>query len=188
MQNRCSLSHLDHESRSTTREVVRCPHARPNAIEQRQARSLRRYKAAHLREQTDDRGLSQHCALAAHVWSSDDQKSISGIVEINAIGYKSRFAEYFNHGMAALHDFNFIAVVHLRTRETAPRRSFSERAKCIDDGKGACCGLNAFCSRGNLPADAIEKFRFKKNDPLFSSENLLFPIAQFRSGKSFCIR
>src|SRR6266536_3034294 len=161
MQNRCSLSHLDHESRSTTREVVRCPHARPNAIEQRQARALRRYKAAHLRQQTDDSGLPQHRALAAHVWSSDDQKSIRRVVEIDAIGYKSRFAEYFDHGMAALHDFNFIAVVHLRTRVTAPCRSFSQRGKRIEYGERACCCLNAFCSRRNLPANVIEKLRFK---------------------------
>ena len=59
MQDVGGLLHLDHERRVATRDVVGCPYARVNTIDQSDLGARRRHERAGLGHQTDQCRLSQ---------------------------------------------------------------------------------------------------------------------------------
>src|ERR1044072_2197554 len=70
------LSHLDHEGRAASGEVVRSSDACPDAVEDGQARMFGGHERAHLCEQTDKRRLTKEGALASHVRAGDDEQAL----------------------------------------------------------------------------------------------------------------
>ena len=61
------LAHLDHEGALAARQVVARADAREDAVDDADARALRRHVAAHLREDDDERHLAHERRLARHV-------------------------------------------------------------------------------------------------------------------------
>src|SRR5436190_20186597 len=90
--------------------------------------------------------------------------------------------------MTPVHDFDFIAIMHLRPHIATPHRSFSQRRNRIQTCKGPRSRLNAQTLSRNLPAHEREDFRLELQNSLFGAQDLAFPFFQRSRGESFSVR
>ena len=72
IEDRGGLHHLHHEGRAPAGKIVGGPDPREQAVDDADARLLRRHEAPHLGEHRDQRVLAQVSRLARHVGAGDE--------------------------------------------------------------------------------------------------------------------
>ena len=87
IQDRGSLDHLDHKGGPPPRQIVRRPNATEQLAHQSDLGPRCRHETAHLRQQRDQRDLSQKGGLARHI-RPGQQPDIRPIAQVAVIGHE----------------------------------------------------------------------------------------------------
>ncbi len=110
VQDGGGLDHLDHEGRSSPREIVGGADAAEQAVDDADMGALRRHIAADLRQHGDQRVLAQEGRLAGHVRAGHqpDMAGVGGVVAERAVvrdeGAAGCLQRLLDDGMAAALD------------------------------------------------------------------------------------
>src|SRR5947209_3237720 len=128
MKNLSGLRHLNHEGGAPARKIIRCSDARPDAINERQACTLRRNERPGLSEYCDDCRLPKYSAFASHVRACDDEQAVRRAVHIKIVRDEWLLTDSFNYRMTALRYLYLISVVHDGSNVAVARSGFSERS------------------------------------------------------------
>jgi hypothetical protein len=135
MQNVCGLLHLNHERRLAARDVVRCPDARVNAIDDTDFRPGRWNERPCLGHKADERRLPQIGRLAAHVRPGEDHKMARCGVERHVVRHECPGAVALDDRMPSVDDRQLVAVMHMRFGVVRERGRLREARQHVERGE-----------------------------------------------------
>src|SRR5687768_16394140 len=85
VENDRRFGHFHHECRPSAGEVVRCPNAGEDAVDDRQSGFVGGNEGTHLSENAYQGGLAKVRRLTTHIRPGDDSKILAGTVEKNVV-------------------------------------------------------------------------------------------------------
>ena len=178
------LLHLHHERRLTAGDVVGRPDAREDAVDDRHLGVFRRDERADLREQGDERRLSQVGRLAAHVRPGQDHQLPRRSVQVDVVRDERLGREALDHGMAAVGHGVVVAVMDVRFGEVCDGRGFGQAGKDVEGGQGARSVLDARRFGADTRTQSFEDFQLALENPLVGAKDLPFVLLQRGRGEA----
>ena len=183
VQNVGGFLHLDHERGVTASDVVRCPDAREDAIDDWNLGVAGRYERADLRHERDERSLPEISRLAAHVRPGQDDELTARAVEIDVVGHE-RVGESLNDRVTAVGDHELVTLVQMRLGVVGDRGRFGQSGQDVERREGARRVLDSRRFGRHARAQRFENLELSREDPLVGAEHLLFVLLERRRRES----
>ena len=183
------LRHLYHKGGFARRNIIGCAYPGKYLIDVPDACRFGRHVRSHLRQQHNQRRLSEQGRFTRHVWTGNHDDLLFVVVECQVVG-NVLFADrelLFDHRMTPAFDLKQIAVVHIRAGVFVLNCHCGERAQTVDLGRQAGIELNGlviFCQRID---QIVEKGGFERQNTLFSPQNFGLILFQLLRNITFRI-
>ena len=185
VKNRARLAHLHHERRLAAHQIVAGPHAREQAIHDRQCGSTGRYIRANLRHELDQANLAQDGTLARHVRTSQhDHLTVLAKHEIVRDELLPRHHP-LHHRMTSRHNLHVEAIVQLRTRVLLALRHVRECREHVDRRHPPRHLLPPPDRRARITPQRIEQLALARLDPIGGAEHFLLVLLERRRHVAF---
>ena len=165
VEDRRRLDHLDHEGRTSARQIVGGAHAAEQPIDDADMRAFRRNEASHLRQDGDQRVLAQERRFAGHVGTGDEPQPFAAVArEIAIVGHeraRMRLKQCrFHHRMPSAHDLERQAFIDERPRITLVDGKVRERQRHVETRQGARDIRQRRAHRHRFGTQRLEQFAF----------------------------
>ena len=132
VENGTRLTHLHHERRLTTHQIVTRPHAREHAIRHAHRRAPRRHITTHLRHQHNQSNLSQYGTFSGHIRTGQNDHPRIGR-QRHVVGNELiAWHHALHHRMAAAYNLQGRPVVHHGPHIPFTRRDIRQARQRIE--------------------------------------------------------
>ena len=186
VQDRRRLHHLHHEGGAPARQIVGGADAAEQPVHRADPRRLRRHEAADLRQDGDQRVLSQEGRFAGHVRAG--QQPVPLLAFQHAIiadeAFARRLQRRFHHRMATAGDGELRTFRHFRADIAVVDGQLGQRRGHIQPGDGAG-GQGDGVGMGRHLADQVaEQRQLHRQRLVGGAGEFLFQLAQFHRGET----
>ena len=183
VEDRRRFDHLHHEGRATARQIVRRADAAEQAVHDADPASARRHVAAGLREDRDQRVLTQERALAGHIGSGQQPQAAAG-GQLAVVGDEFRrrrsLRRRLDHGMAAAGDREIPALVDLGPTVIALDGKGGAGRRHVDLGNRGGGGGDVVRARRRLADQIVEQLELHRQRAVRGARDPVGEVGKLR--------
>ena len=172
------FGHFHHEGGASRGQLVGGADAGENAVHRADASHLRRYVAAHVGEQHDQRHLAHVGGFAAHVGAGDDQQAPVH-VQAQVVGHEGSVQGLFHHRMAPGLDLQYRFRNQFRLAPVQAQGPFGQAQQAVQRGDRGNRVLQAIQLARQLAEQGVIKQLFAHQGPFARAQHLILEAFQF---------
>src|SRR5262245_41163823 len=140
-----------------------------------------------MREQDEQRDLTNVGAFAGHVWPGDES-DLHLPIQVCVVRYKTLLAQVLlQNRVTPLADQQYAPITYLRAAVVMEPGRSCERSQDVQLRQGCGRALNALQLSEHLFAHLLKKLKLELKAPFFSSQNLSFHLLQLGRDETLAI-